>query len=195
MENMETLERINELQPRVMSLNSYQKAIFDEINHLLNSRRVEHATRSNGKLFFLQQTPVTRNTFTLQMLQKYAESEGHIVLITAVTNIVSLLHQGGRTFHSLLGPKIDYKGSAEHGTSPSSNFGPRSHQTELLRKSDLIIMDVVSMLDRTLFEMVDILLNDLRCSSRVYLRARFGVLCMVVAADYLKLLAVVPSRG
>lgn len=68
------------------------------------------------------------------------------------------------------------------------------HRAELLRKTAIIIVNVASMLDQKVSEMVDIVLKDLRWFSRVHLRRRFGGICIVVAGDFWQLLSVVPSR-
>lgn len=74
---------------------------------------------------------------------------------------------------------IDGKDSADHGTSSSSKLGLRSARAKLLRRTALIIVDEALILQRKIFDMVDVVLKDLLCSSQEDFRPSFGGLSMV----------------
>lgn len=169
MESMKTMEGRNELQPHVASLNSNQKSVFDDIIPTPNSRRDQDTKRFNVHLFILKGRARPGNTCNWHQVQKWMESELHIVLFTATTENAVLLFEGGRSVHSLQRLGIDGKAA-------------------------LIIVLYASIVSEKKFEVFDEALKDLRCSSRVDLRPEFGELCILIAGDYFQLLPMLSSR-
>lgn len=102
-----------------------------------------------------------------------------------MTETAVLLYETGITDHSLLGLVIADKSNAEYGTSILSKFAPQWHLAELLGKTALNIVDDFFMQDQNLFEMDDVVLQDLRCSSPKHSSQRLGGLRKVSAGDYL----------
>ena len=97
--------------------------------------------------------------------------------------------------HSLLGLVIYDKDSSERHAK-LSKYGPRSKRGILIKAISLLIIDVASMMQRVLFEHVQTILKDLRCtgqSSSTRSKPYFGGLTVVLAGDYMQLLPVVPS--
>lgn len=111
--------------------------------------------------------------------------------MAGTTGIAALLHENGRTLQSLRGLVADDKYSSEPTACGCSKYGPHCYRTKLLCKSSLIFIDEASMMERRLFEMVDVVLNDLGCQSSLSLRLRFDCIFMVFFADYLQFLPVV----
>ena len=89
----------------------------------------------------------------------------------------------------------DKDASDQH--SKLSKYGPNSERGKLIKSLSLLIVDEASMMQRVLFEHVDTILKDLRCSPHHDSsgdRPYFGGLVVVFACDYLQLLPVLPSR-
>lgn len=196
---MQSPDRRRRVQEKLHSLNQHQRTFVDEVTHALE--RIpsgEGQTRSNGKLFFLQGRAGTGKTYTLNILREYAETIGNVVEIAATTGIAATLYKGGRTVHSLLGLGIDDKDSSDGSSSRSSKYGPRSERAKLLRRAALIIIDEASIIERRFFELINVVLQDLRCGrldeNQEDTRPRFGGINIVFAGDYMQLLPVVPSR-
>lgn len=64
----------------------------------------------------------------------------------------------------------------------------------MVRKAALIIMDEASMMEWTLFKLVNVVLNHLLCQLKRSLRRRFGDVCLIFFGDYPQLLQLLPSR-
>lgn len=83
-----TLERRNLLCQRGEQFDGNEKEVFHKVMESIETRRsAKPLTTSSGKLFFRQEIVVNGKTYTCQKLRQYAESKGHIVLITATTGI------------------------------------------------------------------------------------------------------------
>lgn len=122
-------------------------------------------------------------------------STGLLVKITATTGIASFLFQGGRKLHSQLGIRVDDKDrSNDSSSSCMSNFYRRPQRAELLRQLVLIIINEASMMERKLFDLVDVYLEDVQCSGSCKHRPQFGVIAVLLDCDYLQLLPVFPSH-
>lgn len=99
-------------------------------------------------------------TYTFSFLRNMVVHKGFLVPITATTGNAASLYQSDRTLQSLLGIGTDYKYSSNDGiSSRTSRSGPRSQRAKLLRKLALIIIDEVPMMERKLFDLVDVLLK------------------------------------
>lgn len=161
-QEMRASEQRNLFRQRVQQLNDDQLAAFDKVMETLDTRISESSAKtSSEKPFLLRGRAETVKKYAFEHLQQCAESKARIVLITVTTGIEASLFENGRTLLSLLGLGIDDKDSSDAIASNSSKYGPRSDRAELLCKAALKIFDDASKMDRLLFAMVDVVLNDL----------------------------------
>lgn len=88
---------------------------------------------------------------------------------------------------------FDDKDGPKHGASSLVKNESRLQRALLLSNSELIIVDKDLIMEPKQFEMVDVVLKNLRCTSGRHSRARSGGLCMDFAGGGLHLLPVVHS--
>ena len=135
------------------------------------------------------------------------ESEGMFVDICATTGIAASLYRNGRTVHSFLGIGVEDADSNERHTKLSS-YGPNSERAKVICCLSFLVFDEASMLKRLLFEHIDAIVKDLRCS---HMRSQgggndtdrrdnpdlrfFGGISIVFAGDYLQSLPIMASRN
>ena len=106
--------------------------------------------------FFLHGSGGTGKTYLYTTLAERLRSEGKIILCVASTGLASLLLPGGRTAHKQLKIPIEIK-------EDSSCFIQRGTQlAELLCNTSLIIWDETPMTHKTVFNVVDRTLKDIR---------------------------------
>ena len=182
------------LDRRYRTLKTEQNEVFDRIMSTLSRRERENGLTTDGTVFFLQGHAGTGKTSLLSLLSDMARSKEMLVEITATTGTATFLYEGGRTLHSILGLGIDDKDSSERHAK-LSKYGPRSQRGILIKALSLLIIDEASMMQRILFEHVDTILKDLRCtgqSSSTRSKPYFGGLTVVLAGDYIQPLPVVP---
>lgn len=86
LEHMKSHERETELQYRVQSPVSDQEVFFDEIMLSLNSRRNQDTLHSNDETLFLTWKIWNRQHIYFIAVAKWAASEGHILLVTAISS-------------------------------------------------------------------------------------------------------------
>lgn len=112
------------------------------------------------------------------------EHKGLSVQMTAATIIAVPLCQFGRTLHSLWDIGVDDKDSSnDKNTSRTSKAGPRVQLAEVLGKVALIITDDVSMMKRKLFDLGDVILENLKRRASKEHRFQLGGIRVVLAGD------------
>ena len=153
-------------------LNIEQKAIVDEVLHAVKNKI--------SKCYFIDGPGSFGETFVYQTLCHILRGENKIVLPVAWTDIAANLLPGGRTSHSIFKlpvPILD--------TSVSS-IRTHTKDAQLLRDSDLIIWDKVSMVPKNALSVVDQLLKDIMSNNILY-----GGKIMLFGGDFRQVLPVV----
>lgn len=113
---------------------------------------------------------------------------------TGQNGIAALIYIIRRLVSSLLGLRSVPKSHTDHGTSSSLKVNLLAHRAKLLRKTALVIVHETSVLIQKFFDLVDVLLKDLRCFYCSTSWPRAGVISMMVAKNYWQLLLLVSSR-
>ena len=163
------LELAKQAALNVKKLNQEQRAVFDGVMESVNSE--------SGKMFAIDAPGGSGKTFILDCLLSQARSLGKIALAMATTGIASTLLANGRTVHTKL--KVPLK--------PDENtelpFREKSPFCELIRDTDLIIIDEVTMGNRRMFECIDRSFRKIRKSNKP-----FGGICVVFSGDWRQVL-------
>ena len=131
----------------------------------VRQRSNEKTRNMDGRAFFLQGHAGTGKTNLLSLLKEIVESEGIFAEICATTGIAASLYRNDRTVHSFLRIGVENADSNERHAKLLS-YGPNSERAKLICCLSLLVLviDEASMLQRLLFEHIDTILKDLRCS-------------------------------
>ena len=175
----EVYNNIEELQEHAESsiskLNAGQKKVFDAI---------KDAVEGNGGVFSIDAPGGTGKTFVLTTLLSYVRSKGKIGFAMATSGIAATLLPGGRTVHNRL--KVPIK---LHETSELNGGKTKGPIAELIKKTDLMIIDEVTMGSKLMFETIDRSLRKLRNEPN----KPFGGITLVLSGDWRQCLPVVPK--
>lgn len=158
---------------RIGQLNPDQARAFHRI--------VDAVVNHQPKLFFLSGYGGTGKTFVYTTLCNQLRGEGRIVLCVAASGIASLLLPGGRTAHSMFKIPVDSL-SAES----VCNIYKEGRLADMIRLTELIVWDEITMQHRHVFEATDRTFRDIRNDDRP-----FGGLTIVFGGDYQQILPVV----
>ncbi len=135
--------------------------------------------------FFLHGSGGTGKTYLYTTLAERLRSEGKIILYMALTGLAALLLPGGRTAHKQLKIPIEIK-------EESSCFIQRGTQlAELLYNTSLIIWDETPITHKTIFNVVDHTLKDIR-SHLPGGNSPFGGIPVILGGDFHQTLPVIP---
>nr|XP_016436324.1 PREDICTED: ATP-dependent DNA helicase pfh1-like [Nicotiana tabacum] len=104
---------------------------------------------------------------------------GYIALATATSGVAAFILPGGRTAHSRFKISIDID---EHS---SCNISKQSALAGLIRDAKLIVWDAVSMANKRMVEVFDLLLKDLMTTNVL-----FGGKVVVLGGDFRQTLPV-----
>jgi len=157
----------------VPQLNTEQRDAHDKIVSSVEARA--------GQVFFLNGPGGTGKTFVYNTVCNTIRSKGWIVLCVASSGIASLLLRGGRTAHSMF--KIPLKPD-------DKSYCPipkRGNLADLIRATNLIIWDEITMQHRYAAETVDRTCRDLLNT----LDRPFGGITVVFGGDFQQILPVV----
>lgn len=165
---------MEDVQARVNLLNDGQRSAYNEI--------ISSVSENKGIIFFLSGGAGTGKTFLYNTVASKCRSDGHIVVTVASSGIASLLLVGGRTAHSTFSIPFDVSDNSVCG------FSKQSFQSELFRKTKLIIWDEVPMQHRYCVEAVDRTLRDICDNTKP-----FGGITIVLGGDVRQILPVVPK--
>ena len=156
-------------------LNDEQKVVFDAVMYSVQNR--------NGKLFALDASGGTGKTHTINLILAEVRSLKKIALATALSGIAATLLSNGRTLHSRCRVPICINELSTCCVSPRDATGV------LLRQTDLLIIDEISMGHKHIYEAIDRTLKDIRGNE-----SPFGGMTVLLAGDWRQILPVV-RRG
>ena len=186
--------RLNDLQR--LAYNSVTHAL-DTSLHTANDVTAFLAAHPDGPIpphfFFVYSPGGCGKTHLNTLLLNRVRSQGHIALAMASSGIAALLMDGGSTFHSRCKPpKQPYvDGKVVPCAIP---FGKPTG--ELFLRTHLILIDEVSMLNRSNVECLDVALRDLMSNVHPALeRVPFGGKVVVCTGDYRQILPVVKNEN
>jgi hypothetical protein len=159
----------------VQNLNLEQLSDYTEI--------IEHVINRKGRVFFVDGTGGTGQSFLYMCLIATVHLEGVIAVATATSGIATSIMPGGRTTHSV------FKISIKISDGSICRFSKQSDTANLFHRAALIIWDEVAMTERQSIEMLDRSLQDI-----MGCELPFGRKVMVFGGDFKQVLPVVP-RG
>ena len=114
----------------------------------------------SGNLMFIQGRAGTGKTFLTKTLIGYLENQNFKILISGTTGIAASQYNRGTTIHSLFSLGLD---DNESSTVFHTNIGKKTYKGGMIKNSDLIIIDEISMLTVSVANKVDYTLRFL-CS-------------------------------
>lgn len=129
----------------------------------------------SGESAFITGAAGTGKTFLLNQFIRLAKSEGKFVSRTATTGLAAT-HIGGATIHSWSGIGVqDYL--------PNNFFDQLSKgRREIIEKTDILVIDEISMLHDYRFDMIDKICRGIRKSDKP-----FGGIQVVMSGDFFQL--------
>lgn len=131
-----------------------------------------------GNNVYLRGSAGTGKTYTIICLKEWAKRRYIRVGITAMTGCAALLINGS-TLHSFLGIGLASKTAEELA---QNTLGRRAFFVKKLKAVKMLVIDEVSMLDKTLFEKISKYLQIIR-----KLEAPFGGIQVVLCGDFCQL--------
>ena len=130
-----------------------------------------------GANVFLTGEPGAGKTYAINQYIKWLEAAGLKVAVTASTGIAAT-HIGGLTIHSWSGA-----GARDNLTKYDlDQITTKERLVKRINKTDVLIIDEISMLDGKLLDMVDIICRTIRASSEA-----FGGMQVVCVGDFFQL--------
>jgi ATP-dependent exoDNAse (exonuclease V) alpha subunit len=132
----------------------------------------------NKKNIYLRGAAGTGKTYTIVCVKQWALERNIKIGITAMTGCASLLISGS-TLHSFLGIGLASKSAEELASFTSSK---RKFIATKLKKLQLLVIDEISMLDKTLFEKISQYLKLLRNND-----LPFGGVQLLLCGDFCQL--------
>ena len=126
----------------------------------------------------------TGKTFVLTTLLSHIRGQGKIGFAMATSGIAATLLPGGRTVHNRL--KVPIKLNETSELNGGKTKGPI---VELMRKTELMIIDEVTMGSKHMFETIDRSLRKIRNEPN----KPFGGITLVLSGDWRQCLPVVPK--
>ena len=146
-ENEELLNRI-ELDEKIESLNENQRLAFDEIMKSISGKIEE-------KLFYVDGPGGSGKTYLYDVIIRSAHELGKKVLPLAFTGIASNLLPNGRTLHSVFKFPIPITDIC------TVNISRTDPEAELLLNTDIILIDEISMVHKSMMNAMDKYLQEL----------------------------------
>lgn len=171
----ESAQRDSEI--RIKSLNQNQFAAFNKIMKAVNDSSHE------PRCFYLDGPGGSGKTYLYSTVISALQARGEKVHAFATTGIAATLLKEGRTVHSgfkLPVPLLD---------TSTSQMKTSFADADLLRMSDLIIIDEATMLPKDGLRCIDLLLREI-----MRIEKPFGAKVMILGGDFRQTLPVVP-RG
>ena len=153
----------------VKKLNQEQRVVFDGV--------MESVDTESGKMFAIDAPGGSGKTFILDCLLSLVRSQGKVALAMATTGIASTLLANGRTVHTKLNVPLKPDENSE------IPFKEKSPFCELIRSTELMIIDEVTMGNRRMFECIDRSFRKIRKSNKP-----FGGICVVFSGDWRQVL-------
>ena len=138
----------------------------------------------SGRNIFLTGPAGSGKTFLIRRIQEWAESvAGKTIAITALTGCAALLLSNkAKTLHSWAGIGL----GKETADVLSSNITKNPHKKRRWKKTDILVIDEISMMTPELFEKLDIIGKRVRASTDP-----FGGIQVVICGDFFQLPPVV----
>ena len=129
----------------------------------------------SGKTVLLTGAAGTGKTYLLQNFIRQAKADGKKVSVTATTGLAAT-HLGGNTIHA-------WSGMGIHDELPEYFFERLSKtRTEIITKTDILIIDEISMLHDFRLDMLDLILRRVRDKDEP-----FGGIQVVMSGDFFQL--------
>ena len=169
--NFEFLE--SEIKETEILLNEEQQIIVNSV--------MESIDRKLGKMISIDASGGTGKTFVLCFILNKIRSQGKVALATAGSGIAATLLPKGTTFHSRTKCPLILTDES------ICNISENEDTASLIRITEAMIVDEVSMMDRRALEAADRTFKWLRKSDKP-----FGGITMVFSGDWRQILTVVP---
>ena len=155
------------------NLNDEQSAAFHEV--------VNSVENDLGLMIALDAPAGTGKTYLISTILAYVRSKGYVALATATSGIAATLLMNGRTLHSRCKVPV----TELHDTS-MCNVTKRDQTGQLFQKTNLLIIDEVTMANKNVYETVERTFRDIRGNDRT-----FGGVTVLFSGDWRQILPVV----
>ena len=155
--------------------------LLNEDQRLVVTTVMESVEKGLGRMIAMDASGGTGKTFTLSHILNKVRAQGKVALATAASGIAATLLPKGTTFHSRT--KCPLKLTQES----TCNISEQDSTAALIRMTDLMVVDEVSMMDRRALEAADRTFRWLRGSNKP-----FGGITMLFSGDWRQILTVVP---
>ncbi|KAJ8931613.1 hypothetical protein NQ314_015445 [Rhamnusium bicolor] len=148
-------------------LNPEQARVFEAV---MNAVHDPHAPNC---LFLLDAAAGSGKSFLFQTLISVLRGEDTPLIAMAPTGLTASLLKGGRTLHSRFKIPLDVNETTTTGVSPTSTDG------RLIAAAKLIITDEISMVNKTIFDLVERGLRGISTDNRP-----FANKAVIIAGDF-----------
>ena len=152
-----------------------QRIVYDTIMQTIANQR--------GGLYFIDAPGGTGKTFLISLILATIRSRNEIALALASSGIAATLLDGGRTAHSALKLPLNMQNT----DTPTCNINKNSGMGKVLRESEIIIWDEVTMAHKKSLEALDRTMKDLRENNQL-----FGGALILLSGDFRQTLPVIP---
>ena len=160
---------------------SVTEDLLNDNQRLVVKTVMDSVEQGLGMMIALDASGGTGKTYTLTHILNKVRAQGKVALATAASGIAATLLPKGTTFHSRT--KCPLKLTEES----TCNISEQDSTAALIRMTDLMVVDEVSMMDRRALEAADRTFRWLRGSDKP-----FGGITMVFSGDWRQILTVVP---
>ena len=157
-------------------LNSQQEDVVKRVLESVHDER-------GGKVFLLNACGGAGKTYVINHILNKVRFEKKVALATATSGIAATLLNGGRTVHSTFKVPLDLKDNSTCSMTKICIVGL------LMKKTDLIVIDEVTMGNKLMYEALDRSLRFVRDCDQP-----FGGITVLFSGDFRQILPVVP-RG
>ena len=147
-----------------MELNTDQSKAFDAVK--------------SGRNIFLTGPAGTGKSFLIQRIVEWAPSAGRTISVTALTGCAALLLGKAKTLHSWSGIGL----GKEPVETLISNIMKKPKLKRVWKKTDILVIDEISMMTPELFEKLDAIGKRIRASEKPW-----GGIQLVLCGDFLQL--------
>ena len=176
-----------QLHPSYLGLNAEQQSVIDKV---FAAFRANVSDKTVPRLILMTGSGGTGKTHVYKVLVELCQLYEFEALVTATTGVAATLLPMGTTLHSALRLPRDNITS-----DMTANIKLNSTHARRLNKARLLIIDEVSMLDRTYLSIINNTLHNILPVGDTRRAAKFGGKVVLLGGDFQQLLPVISGGG